>query len=303
MRTLDSSEVAEFLYDSKKRGHLAESMVGTTNIPSFQPDLFGGPTTREEDFNNVLSSMAQLYGSGSSAYRIWDQETKGGKVRRMAVPKPPLRTFLEEYFLPFVRQSPTHAMCHGGEPGYSPKGSLETHLPIGTALSFDLASAFENVPLDWTYELLLNLAGDEETANLLGTLSTIDYGNQRGIPVGSPIGMALFNRTLTPLDIGLAQRATERNLTYTRWVDDITLSSPETLDPRELLGAVFFVDGQIPVSRTKTFIQRQEDGTIYLLGQKITPQGISKNSKKDREENKMSAINLEGCLAEDYDPW
>ncbi len=244
---------------------------------------------------------------GDSLYQTWTQKV-GEKERRLAVPKQPLKEFISEYLFPFIRTIKVHNGCHGGEKGWSVAGSLGTHAPCRSALSFDLKSAYENVKGDYVYGFFKRLAEErgfeehaKDIANFLAFVSTIDYGEKRGIPQGSPLSTALFNRLLYPVDLALSQRAHERGFRYSRWIDDITISSEHAEKQERFLGAVAFTMRYFPVSDKKVFFQ--DEDPIYLLGHKIYDERITKNSKEDRLANKSAPLDFRKVLGQNYESW
>ena len=125
-------------------------------------------------------------------------------------------------------------------------------------------------------------------------MCTVTYNDQRSLPQGSPHSMPLFNRALYDLDDLLDSKAKERGCAYTRWVDDLTVSSPYLASPEEFMGAVALVRETRPVARGKIFFQTSQN-PIYLLGQVIEGGRVFKNSRQEREENKTPNL--------DYAEW
>jgi hypothetical protein len=109
--------------------------------------------------------------------------------------------------------------------------------------------------------------------------------------------MALFNRMLYPLDEQLSKKAAERGLRYTRWVDDLTIGSQEKRGLEDFLGAVELVAEYFPVSEEKMFFQQREP--IYLLGHRISNNMVEKNSKEDKEQNKVAPLNFHEYFGKD----
>jgi len=212
---------------------------------------------------------------------IYDRWNKfvNNKKRHIAVPKKPLRNFLERYVNNLVRSIPCHSKCHGGEKGFSPKSSIQTHLPITAVLSFDIPSAFENVSIHHVYsyyhKVLRKKVDDEEVlhdaANVLTSLSTIySLEEQKYIlPQGSPVSIPLFNRILKPLDESLDAWCMERSVQYSRWVDDFTLSSQREISLDDLIDSVHIVGEYFSTRPHKLFYQSGSNN-FYLLGHKIT---------------------------------
>lgn len=138
------------------------------------------------DYKVDLEDIFHLIEQRKPLYQRWTQQA-GGKERQLSVPKKPVRAFMENYLLNLVKQKKAHERCHGGEPGWSPKKSLETHLPCSSTLSFDLKSAFENVPFERVFNLFYDLLPEtfahepkQNIANFFSLLCTINYADRRG---------------------------------------------------------------------------------------------------------------------------
>jgi|SRR3989344_1845933 len=298
--------ILDFLADQIKKNSLIEILLFRKD--KIQEEFFDkdevGTTTH---LNRTLDEIFSLTLNQGPLYRRWSKEIDG-KIRDLSIPKPPLRKLLENYVLPLVKTQQTHANCHGGEKNWSPERSLTTHLPIGSALSFDLKSAFEFFPISEIYRFYSDLVGNtfshsNEIISFFTEVSTVPYGNHRGLPVGSLLSIALINRTLFNLDTQLDENAEEKGFRYSRWIDDITISSPSRSGIENFLGAVDLTNARYPVSPIKIFFQNSSQD-IYLLGHKITPEGrVLKNTREERTLRKPPALNYELIKRMDYETW
>lgn len=294
--------IKEMLRDSKKREALIQLL---TNSNHQQDGLF---ESQEERLLNILRGIYHYINEGLPLYQRWTQDVNG-KERQLSVPKEPLRRLIDEYLLNLIKKERVHKNCHGGESNWSPKKSLEEHLPVSAVLSFDLKSAWENSPFEKVYGLFYRLIPEstpyrEDLAMFLSVLCTVDYKDKRGLPTGSPSGVAIFNRILYPTYELLAQKSKEKGFHCSRWVDDFTVSSPRNVTPEDLLGAIELVGAEFPVSPQKIFFQY--GGTKYLLGHKIIDgKRVVKNTKEERLREKISPLNYDQWFGKNkiYTPW
>ncbi len=289
-------ELIEFLENSQKRGFLIDSLLTFRK----QEDLFGdnGEISR---INSLLDDFCFLISKRKSPYQRWTQKI-GDKERLLNVPKKSLRHFMEDYLLDFIKSKPKHEACHGGEKGWSVKKSLEVHSSCRSVLSFDLKSAFENIPRDKVYNLFCELLGEsseekDEVADFLSVICTVRYSDKRGLPQGSPCSMAIFNRVLHPLDIVLSEKTYERRFVYSRWVDDLIISSQKKQGLEDFLGAIKLTAEDFLVSKNKIFFQDNEP--MYLLGHKFVGGQILKNTKEEREKYKPSPVCFDEWFSDD----
>jgi|SRR3989344_1923568 len=257
-------------------------------------------------FDNQFGELERLIVSSKPLYNKWTQRI-GNKDRKLSVPKKPLKIFFEQYILPFVKRKEVHYCCHGGEVGWSTRRSVESHIPAACMFSFDLSDAFNNVNIGYIYPLfynLLNSAPEKYKADIawfLSIISTVSREEIRFLPQGSPIGMALFNRILSPIDDFIYENAKKRGMKFSRWVDDFNLSSKTPRAIYEFLGALKSVEEYFPISKTKIYLQNSYP--IYINGQVITQEIVRRNSREERETNKCGNIQYETILKMDYHQW
>jgi len=299
-------EMVDFLEDSQKRKRLTNLLLNTKNKPT-QKDLF--KQFSEESLDLILDNISSLIKEKKPLYQRWFQKT-GDKKRLFNVPKKPLRKLIDIYLLSLIKIKQKHDQCHGGEKEWSVKKSLETHLPCKSTLSFDLENAFENINIEHVFDLFYELLDDSlsqkernDFANFLSIINTVKYSDKRGLPQGSPCSMALFNRVLYSLDEKLSKKSIERNLRYSRWVDDITISSQDKKGIEYFLGAIELAAGYFSISKEKIFFQ--DGNEIYLLGHEIKNNIITKNTKEEKLRNKVSPLNFDEFFKGKsfYDSW
>lgn len=222
-------------------------------------------------------------------YRRWYQEVNG-KRRDISVPSPKSYNFIKSYVLPFIKSIKIHSKAHGAEYGWTPKKSIETHLPMACALSFDMSDAFKQIDLVYVFDFYYNTLGNyvdgdgrRDAAGFLATLSTVKYGRCIGLPIGSPISSFLFNRLLYPVDEVLDKTANEKKLSYSRWVDDFIISSSMEKPPEYFGWALRLICNNFVIAPLKIFYNRNP---TYLLGHKVDDGKITKISKTELKEKK-----------------
>ncbi|MBI2148435.1 hypothetical protein HYU23_02050 [Candidatus Woesearchaeota archaeon] len=279
----DLTHPLEVLEISHRRKELTDILLDLTETT--QLSLL---CDESETLDHLFDGLLQLRKEKRPLYKRFQKEING-KTRDLAVPQKPLDLFLRNYAGPIINQAECHAQAHGGENNWSLTESIKTHLPIGIALSFDLSQAFKNTHLqyvfDFYYSLIYKKTRDKKTstdlAGFLATVSTVYYRDGGyALPQGSNIATKLFNRLLYPIDESLSNYAKNRNLTYTRWIDDFILASKDRdKTNKELIEATNIVQPYFPLSEKKTFLQR--DKPVYLLGQKIVDCWITKATTKE----------------------
>ncbi len=249
----------------------------------------------EDAFRVSLDNLAEKLAAHKKLYMRWTQEING-KKREVSVPNPEFRNFIEGYILPFIKKIKVHPNAHGGERVWTPKKSLLTHVPIGAVLSFDMTNAFKQITLlhvfDFFYSNLNKRFSKDEcciASGFLAALSTVKYGYEAGLPMGSPLSNPLFNRLLYPIDKAFYELGCKEELTYSRWVDDLIVSSHNKKKTKEELASVLgILHKDFPISPSKVFYQHNP---AYLLGHRVS--GRTAIKIESEEGNKLRGGPLE----------
>lgn len=283
-----------FLIDFIKQSDLREALIQTFSESSL---------LAEEEVTQYLDRIIFFLENEKPLYNRWIR-INGDKGRVINVPKEEIQGFFDTYVLDLIKKYKTHPSCHGGERGWSPRRSLESHLPCSEMFSFDLSDAFENAcpyyVFDFFLKILPNFDGSlrRNLAGILSTLCIVSYGGGYGLPQGASHSMALFNRIFCPLDEVLHKKSQERGFTYSRWVDDINISSPKPRELADFLGAVDFVGEHFPISQKKMYFQ-QTPKDIYVLGHVISNRNqLRKNNREEKLRHKDNPLNFSDYFGE-----
>ena len=190
-----------------------------------------------------------------TAYRHFELEkVHSDETRLIQAPIEPLRLLQRRILERLVYTIPCSNAAHGAVPGRSVVTNAAAHLPSAReVLNLDLRKAFPSVrfarvrgvfrPL--TRELLKKTGQldapvssevelKEETAHLLTALTTSPLVEDNGrtvyvLPQGAPTSGALLNLVCRELDrkiFKICKQHSTLKLRYTRYLDDLTLSSP-----------------------------------------------------------------------------
>lgn len=274
-----------------------------------QPSLF-----LEQEVRDSLNGVLGLQDNG--LYQRWTQYVDG-KSRLLSVPKKDVLLFFKRFLLGLIKQREAHPQAHGGEVGWCARGSVESHVPCESVLSFDLQSAFEVVPTKWIYrfyhDILVGLAETERKiiADFLTEISTVPYStvpynSRRGLPIGASHSAALFNRVLYDVDCVFSEKARERDFRYSRWIDDFMISAQKDVDEQAFIGALeLAMKLGLEIHPSKSFFQRKREG-VYVLGHIISGEGVRKNTRVIALENKTKPLVLErylGSSSDTYASW
>ena len=173
-----------------------------------------------------------------------------GKVREIHHPTEYMKRLQKRILTQILYRLPISQFAFGGVPKRSYVGAARQHLQQdGYIVQLDIKDAFPSTSYAninkylrrnmkhqlWTFGL-----NAEARKTLVGFLTHMMVVNPQGgrfpsLPLGTPTSVALFNVMWSPIDAEikktLLQLMPTQSVRYTRYVDDLTISSDETLHP------------------------------------------------------------------------
>lgn len=205
---------------------------------------------------DALSAAMRLAraGQGYEAFSI--PKVDPSKTRTIHAPVPLLKE-VQRAILSVLEPLPLPTCVHGFRRGRSIVTAARAHLRARALLNVDLIDFFHSVEAFKVRRALLSSliprwvreTGELERRDIpavleaLVTLTTFDQGHegaiQRVLPQGAPTSPVLANLAARPLDRAILAliRDLPGELVYTRYADDLTISSPYEID-RSVLGEV-----------------------------------------------------------------
>ena len=245
--------------------------------------------------DEIMEQLIREKQDDKKLYKQWRQKLKN-KERIISVPNKTIDRFLEMCVKPIILLENAHKSAHGGEKGWSTYDSIKKHVPITSMLTLDIQDAFINTNISYVHEYFYDLTSKkfnkEEASELsafLSMISTVYYPmfHTDALPVGSSISMILFNRLMKPIDLEFESKTKKKNITYTRWVDDIILTSPvdKKTNFERMINITSSVRENYPFPAHKIFYQEKEP--FYIMGYEINNKEICRavndNVKKNRK--------------------
>ena len=158
------------------------------------------------------------------AYSTFTIPRRNGRARRIDAPKPTLK-----YFQRLIHESLTkiygpHPAVHGFCVERSIVTNAQNHLGRRYVLNIDLADFFPSITRPRIYGRLIAepYLLRPRIANIIASLSTNVYNR---LPQGSPASPIIANMVAAQLDSDLADMCAPLLCRYTRYADDITIST------------------------------------------------------------------------------
>jgi RNA-directed DNA polymerase len=150
-----------------------------------------------------------------------EKETKNGKKRKIAYASKKLKRIQRAILDNLLSTIPVHTAAHGATKGHSSKTNAAIHSGNKFVLCFDLKSCFPNIHSSRVRKMFEEQLGcSPDVSTILTRLTTFKYHLAQGFPT-SP---AILNIICAALDEQIMRFVSIKNLAYTRYIDDITVS-------------------------------------------------------------------------------
>jgi hypothetical protein len=215
-----------------------------------------------------LNAAANLADQGRYERRFQSQSG-----RDLQVPEGSLYTVQSRLHQVFLRLAPISSAAHGGVPGRSILTHARVHLPgAHSLLSMDIRRAYENARAHKIAEALRRLLKgpcremliESDLRALIADYLTLVCTVDKRLPLGAPSSPALFNLVANPLDKSIERMIREigPDLRYSRYLDDLVISSP-TILPKTLIAKIkrtIQAQGLGSAHPTKTNLALQAEG-------------------------------------------
>lgn len=200
---------------------------------------------------------------------------KNGKVRYVYDTNPPLKDLLKRVNLKLLTQVQFPSYLTGSLSGNDYVSNASIHLGAQEIISEDIQSFFDSISAVEVFNIWKNFFGFSiEVSELLTTLTTKDGKLYQGVPTSSYIANLVFWWK----EKFLVEKLNKKNIRYSRYVDDITLSSPTRLSDENRTWAIAQVYAMIGSSELKVNRKKQK---ILRAGKPMLIMGLHVNSKKN----------------------
>jgi RNA-directed DNA polymerase len=170
--------------------------------------------------------LQQIAGAASEYYRERHLWTKG-KSRRLLVPNLRLKLIQIRLFRNALRMLEAHPAAYAVR-GRGTIRAAQRHLGNRWFYHRDIKDFYPSVRTAFVRERFTNLGVEQETADLLARLVTVEDE----LPQGAPTSPSIGNLALWRLDYRIAGLTADVGLVYTRYMDDITVSGGQHLEER-----------------------------------------------------------------------
>jgi RNA-directed DNA polymerase len=201
-------------------------------------------------------------------YKAYEVTKKDGRKREIAQPNRPLKAVQSWILRNILDKLSSSPYSKGFDLGTSILENALPHQGANYVLTIDLENFFPSISADKIYEIFSSIGYSKTISAVLTSLCV--YKN--ALPQGAPTSPKLANLTCAKLDARIQGYAGPRDIVYTRYADDITLSaqsSQKVVKAKSLIGTIISDEG-LKINRSKTKLcgtKRQKKITGLIVSQ------------------------------------
>jgi RNA-directed DNA polymerase len=183
-------------------------------------------------------------------YRPIKLAKRDGGCRNLLVPCGKLRLLQDKVKSHILDQFVWLDCVHGGIKGRSVLSNALPHVQKQVVFTLDIKDFFPHVTPDRVFRIFCGLGFGEEPAGILTKATTWKYQ----LPQGAPTSTGLANLSLVRADWRILRLAEKHKFSYTRYVDDLSLSGDwRLLGFRKLIERIIRSEGfQIKAHKSQT---------------------------------------------------
>lgn len=210
--------------DKADAGHVPASVLSKKrgSVVALFAKLFKGSGHGIDELARRLAMRPEELAAIRPEYTSFTIPKRSGGRRTIHVPSPELKRVQRLILRRVLARLRAHPHAVGFERGHSIVTNAVCHVGQAVVAKLDIVDFFGTTS-DKRVESFFRFIGwNREAADRLTELCTY----QHGLPQGAPTSPRLSNLVNHGLDAGLAKLAGNRGATYTRYVDDITISFP-----------------------------------------------------------------------------
>ena len=191
-----------------------------------------GIVQKLEDFSKRHEALFAV--PRRTLYNTFYIPKRSGGLRRIDAPKPELMEALREFksILENDCKGLYHTAAYAYVKGRSCVNAIQRHQKNGSKwfLKTDFSDFFGSSTLDFVYSMITKLFPFSEVVKTTPGRAALERALSLcflngGLPQGTPVSPTLTNLMMIPIDHRLANSFARRDFTYTRYADDMLISS------------------------------------------------------------------------------
>lgn len=174
---------------------------------------------------NHLHQILKLNEIKINCYHEFEIYTNN-KLRIISTPSKPLKLRQRWILKEILEHIPVNPCCHGFVCHRSIKTNAQAHINKKNVLCMDIHNFFPSINIQQVFEVFHNIG--YTTSVSWGLAELCAYENK--LPQGAPTSPILANIIFNSVDKQIQSAISNLNITYTRYADDLTFSSPNNIE-------------------------------------------------------------------------
>jgi len=213
---------------------------------------------------------------------------KNGHKRLISVPRYRLKIMQRKILHDILDKAVCPACCNGFLIGKSIVDNASPHLAAATLIKMDLQEFFPSLKFGHVFQVFRGFGYSRPVAGVLACLSTDFFKNTRFAPQGAPTSPMIANLYASHLDARLNGLWSKHGFNYSRYADDITLSSKDpTIKPGKWIHATY------EIMKNESLKPNYEKTKVFRRGHQLKVTGVVVNDKLNVDRAGMHTLRAE----------
>lgn len=256
----------------------------TTERPLYNRKPIGSTRALARTLDESGKALGFLASRAAGMYPIHKIEGSGGTRKVTYNPSTPLKKMQQKIIKVILASVSFPQYLNGGVKRRSYRNDCQLHVGAKTVISLDIATFFESVTEQEVIRIWKRFFHfSPEVAELLTRLTT----HEGRLPRGAPTSSYLANLVFWDIEPQISTSLRQRGVTYSRFVDDVSLSSTRYLKNEEIspiLGQIYgmFASKGVKPNRNKQKVLYSNKGSVFVHNINVGG-SISKMPKRVRK--------------------
>lgn len=208
----------------------------------------------------AADNLLEIAEQASDYYHDFDRDVKG-KQRHLTMAKPPLAVLQRRILDRILCRLPVSEHAFGAIKGRSIRDNAIRHAAAPYVAKLDIRSFYPSIRYKKVYDLFIRLNCSPDVARAMTQLTT----RKHSLPLGTSTSPFLADQIVCGIDQRIGGLARKHRLTYTRYVDDVTLSGK--FDLAAVTDQIINIIQQagFAIKRSKLELYRPDDGKERII--------------------------------------
>jgi len=195
-----------------------------------------------------------------SFYHDFDRVVKG-KLRHLTMARPPLAVLQRRILDRIFCRLPVSDHAYGAIKGRSIRKNATAHASAPFVVKLDIKDFYPSIRYQRIYDFFIAQRCSPDVARVFTRLTT----RKHALPLGTSTSPFLADQIVCPIDKRIGGLAKARGLTYTRYIDDVTLSGRFDLERLADRIAEIIRQAGFTIKRSKMDFYRPGDGKERII--------------------------------------